>query len=61
MDDNALRAKKYRERAAEIRIIADDIRGDNNRRLLLKVAKDYERMASDFEAMDQARPSIRKA
>ena len=50
MDDQAIRTKKYQQMAAQIRIIAEDIRGNDRRRLLLKIARDYERMAPDFEA-----------
>ena len=61
MDDDAIRATKYREWAAEIRGIAEDIRGEEKRNFLLKVAKDYDRMALDFEATDQPAPSSRMA
>ena len=54
MDDCAVQAKKYCERAAQIRVIAEDIRGDDGRRLLLSVAKDYERMALHFEGIADA-------
>ena len=53
MDENSTRAKKYRERAAEIRIIAEDMLSDNNSRLLLKIVDDYDRIALGLEAMDQ--------
>ena len=52
MKENAIRAKKYRERAAKIRTIAEDVRGDEWRRLLLKVATDYNRLARHFAATD---------
>ena len=58
MDD---KAKKYRERAAKIRVTAEDVRGDDNPRLLLKVAKDYDHMALDLEADDRPERSIRKS
>jgi hypothetical protein len=61
MDDNAIRATKYRKWAAEIRGIAEDIRGKEKRNLLLKVAKDYDHMALNFEAMDQSVPSVHRA
>ena len=50
-DSNTILAKKYRARAEQIRVIAEDIRGDDYRRVLLKVAKDYERMALRIEAI----------
>jgi hypothetical protein len=61
MDDKATRAKKYRERAAEIRLIAEDMLSDNSWRLLIKIADDYDRIALGLEAMDQPERSIRKA
>jgi hypothetical protein len=54
MDDNAIQAKKCRERAAQMRVIAEDIRGDDRRRLLLKVAQDYNRVALQLEAIATA-------
>ena len=50
-DSNTIRAKKYRALAEQIRVIAEDIRGDDYRRVLLKVAKDYERVALRVEAI----------
>ena len=46
-DDNATLARKYRERAEQLRRIAEDVRGDANRDLLLEVAADYEKLADD--------------
>ena len=45
MQTNAAKAKRYRERAEEIRKISADVRGDASRKYLLGVAADYERMA----------------
>ena len=45
--DNA-KGKKYRERARQIRIIAEDVRGDEPRKFLLSVARDYEGLADAF-------------
>ena len=59
--DDAIRATKYREWATEIRGIAEDIRGEEKRNFLLKVANDYDRMALNFEAMDQPVLPIRMA
>jgi hypothetical protein len=61
MDDNAAQAKKYRELAAQLRTVSHDVRGDDNQLLLLRVPKDYDRMASDFEAMDQHGSAIRNS
>ena len=60
MDDNAAQAKKYRELAAQLRIVSHDVRGDENQLLLLKVAKDYDRMALDCDAMDESNRSVPK-
>jgi len=49
MDDDASRAKKYRERSAEIRVIAENVASDDSSRLLLKIAEDYDRIALDLE------------
>jgi hypothetical protein len=58
MDDDATRAKTYRQRAAEMRIVAENVASDNSRRLLLKIAADYDRMSVDLGAGER---SIRKA
>jgi len=49
MDQNASRAKSYRELAARIRYIAEDMRGEERRRLLLRVAADYRLLALRLE------------
>ena len=54
--DDAIRTKKYRRWAAEIRIIAQDVRGDDRRRFLMKVAKDLEQLALDIETAEVAAP-----
>ena len=50
MEQNSDRARRYRQMAMRIRYIAEDVRGDEWRRLLLKVAADYNRLALHFEA-----------
>jgi hypothetical protein len=47
MESGTTKAKKYRERADQIRRIAEDVRGECDHKYLLDVAKDYERMAKD--------------
>ena len=49
MDQNASRARSYRELAARIRYIAEDMRGEERRRLLLRVASDYRLLALHLE------------
>jgi hypothetical protein len=61
MDDKATRAMKYRERAAQVRITAEDSRSDENRRLLLKVGKDYDDMALDLEGVNRSGRPIPKS
>jgi hypothetical protein len=45
-------AKRYRARAAELRAIAKDIKSQNERELLLKVASEYELMAQSAAISD---------
>jgi hypothetical protein len=45
----AEKTKKYRERAKQIRVLAEDMRGDDERRFLLSVARDYEKLADSSE------------
>ena len=43
-------ANMYRERAAELRTIADGLTREIERRLLVSIADDYERQAKSAEA-----------
>lgn len=45
MDGDVEKAKRYRERASEIRKIADDISDRNTQRILISIAAEYERLA----------------
>ena len=49
MHDTVQRAKEYRERAEELRTIAQDWMDPETQQSLLKVAIDYERMADSLE------------
>lgn len=50
MDDGpAAKAAKYRERAAEMRALADQLKSEEHKRLVLKAAEDYETMAERVE------------
>lgn len=60
MDDDATRAKTYGQRAAEMRVIAENVASDNSRRLLLRIADDYDRIAVNLDVDQQSR-STRKA
>ena len=47
MQDSAAKAEKCRDRAKRIRKISLDVRGDDHRKYLLNLAKEYEQMAKD--------------
>lgn len=51
-------AKRYRLRAEELKIIADDESGLQTRLTLRKIAEDYERMAETLEAIDRTNRAI---
>jgi hypothetical protein len=46
-------ANQYREHAEELRVIAESSADRLNRKLLLSVAEDYERMARARDIIDQ--------
>lgn len=46
MDERTERARSYRERARELRAIARDLADQEQRKLLLDIADDYENMAA---------------
>ena len=43
--DGMTKATKHRERAKQIRKISLDVRGDENRKYLLELAREYDAMA----------------
>ena len=45
MNEDAEAARRYRNRAKEVRMIAEDTTNLETRQSLLRVARDYERMA----------------
>ena len=47
MTDGSQRALDYRERAKELRAIADEIQDEEQRKRLREVAEEYEKMASN--------------
>ncbi|HYM19250.1 MAG TPA: hypothetical protein VEU06_11845 [Micropepsaceae bacterium] len=61
MNDRGKTAKRYREYAEELRVIAADKQVRENRDALLKIAKDYERMASTLEAMHDVKQVIQNS
>jgi len=48
------RAKRYRERAEGLRAIAADLPGGNAKRLVLRIAQEYDRLAELLAAGDPA-------
>jgi hypothetical protein len=53
VDADARTAKRYHQRAEEVRVIADGMTDPTNRKVLLAIAADYERMAFSMERIDQ--------
>ena len=53
-------AKRYRQRAEELRRIAADDAGSKNCEALLKIAEDYDQMAETLEAIDRTNRAVRK-
>jgi hypothetical protein len=49
--DGKQKAQRYRDRAAELRRIAEALPPDNSQRMILRLAREYERLA---EMLDQA-------
>ena len=49
MEDSTFRARRYRSRAREIRTIAEDVRGSNERRKLIAAAKEFEDLAEELD------------
>jgi hypothetical protein len=48
--DSAGRSRLYRARAEELRTIAEDLKVAENRRVLVRLAESYERMAHGLES-----------
>ena len=61
MNDRVKTARRYREYAEELRVIAADKHVPENRDALLKIADDYEKMASALEAMSAAKQLIQNS
>jgi len=53
-------ARSYRFRAEELRTIAEMDHETDNRRILMDIANDYERMAATFDAIDQTNKALGK-
>jgi hypothetical protein len=57
MSEDLETARRYRAHAEELRLIAEAVEDRPNRRILIEVAKDYERMASSLEALHKSNTS----
>jgi hypothetical protein len=60
MSEDLDTAKRYRQRAEELRIIATDDRTGENRAALERIARDYDRMAETMETLDRTNAARRK-
>jgi hypothetical protein len=54
MNERLKTARRYREYAEELRVIAADKHVPENRTALLKIAEDYDRMADSLEMIKVA-------
>ena len=55
------KARQYRERAEEIRIMASDKRGAAIRDSLQSIAATYDRLAQSLEAIDKTNRALEKS
>ena len=53
-------AKRYRVHAEELRTIADTDRHEQTRQALVKIAHDYEDMATTFEQIERTNRAVGK-
>lgn len=51
-------ANRYRQRAEELRIIAQDESSTDTRSTLWRIAEDYDRMAETLESIDRSNKAI---
>jgi hypothetical protein len=52
-EQSAIRARRYREHAEEIRIAAQEVRHPESRAAMLRIAATYERLAARIEAEEK--------
>jgi len=57
MDDKAVRVERYRNKASEVRIIADSMKDSEAKRILLGVADYYSTLAENLARMDHSPPA----
>jgi hypothetical protein len=60
MSEDLETAKRYRQHAEELRIIADHKTSAEIRTTLLNIAHDYERMATSLESIERTTRAIAK-
>ena len=53
-------ANRYRVHAEELRVIAEQDRDRDTRRMLLRVADDYDHMADTLEAIDRTNKAVHR-
>ncbi len=53
-------AKRYREHAEQLRVIADSDGHERTRQTLLKIASEYEQMAETFIAIERTNQALGK-
>jgi hypothetical protein len=58
MSEELNTARRYRQRAEELKIIAEDESVHRTRLTLQRIATDYERMAETLEAIDRSNQAI---
>jgi predicted kinase len=58
MSQDLERALRFRNYAEELRIIAAEKSTPENRRVLRKIADDYDQMAQSFEAVDRSKNGL---
>lgn len=61
MDDPKAKAFMFRERAEEVRNVAEMVKGEVARKILLRVVADYEELARQQEAMLRGGESLARA
>ena len=54
-------AVRYRTHAEELRVIAESDGHFHTQRVLLSIAKDYDRLAETFEQIDRTNQSLRRS
>lgn len=61
MDDPKAKALMFRERAEEVRNVAEMVKGEVARKILLRVVADYEELARQQEALRAGESPARAA